>query len=164
MADVNKGHLLQTGAGILNRNACVVLVKTEWNASIVDELENGCRRIFGDHGGVSVITLVVPGAVEIPFIIRRYYQENTVVPKPDAFIALGCVIRGDTPHFDYVCDTVTQGILQLNLQLPVPVIFGVLTVNEEQQAIDRIGGSHGHKGEEAAITALKMIALNRSFT
>jgi 6,7-dimethyl-8-ribityllumazine synthase len=163
MADVTKGQLLQTGTGILNRNACVVLVKTEWNASIVDELENGCNRVFGANGQVKVITITVPGAVEIPFIIRRYYQENTEIPKPDAFIALGCVIRGGTPHFEYVCETVTEGILQLNLSLPVPVIFGVLTVNDEQQAIERIGGVHGHKGEEAAVTALKMIALNRSF-
>ena len=162
MADVSKSHLLQTDTGILNRDACIVLVKTEWNAAIVGELEQGCLRVFADNSLVNVITLVVPGAVEIPFIIQRYFKEKTGSPRPDAFIALGCVIRGDTPHFDYVCETVTDGILQLNLTLPVPVIFGVLTVNTEQQAIDRIGGTHGHKGEEAAITALKMIALNRS--
>ena len=71
------------------------------------------------------------------------------------------MIRGDTPHFDYVCKSVTDGILALNLTLDVPVIFGVLTVNDEQQALERVGGKHGHKGEEAAITALKMIALNK---
>jgi 6,7-dimethyl-8-ribityllumazine synthase len=68
-------------------------------------------------------------------------------------------VRGDTPHFDYVCKAVTDGVVQLNLLLPVPVIFGVLTVNNEEQAKERIGGKHGHKGEEAAITALKMIGL-----
>jgi 6,7-dimethyl-8-ribityllumazine synthase len=162
MADVNRSQLLQTNTGILNRDACIVLVKTEWNAAIVDELEQGCRRVLETDSQVKLVTLVVPGAVEIPFIIQRYFREKTGSPRPDAFIALGCVIRGDTPHFDYVCETVTDGILQLNLTLPVPVIFGVLTVNEEQQAIERIGGTHGHKGEEAAITALKMIALNRS--
>jgi 6,7-dimethyl-8-ribityllumazine synthase len=73
------------------------------------------------------------------------------------------VLRGDTPHFDYVCQGVTNGITQLNLSLPVPVIFGVLTVDNDQQARDRIGGKHGHKGEEAAITALKMISLTHSF-
>ena len=83
--------------------------------------------------------------------------------KADAFIALGCVIKGDTPHFDYVCKAVTDGVTQLNLSLPVPTIFGVLTVNTEEQANERIGGKHGHKGEEAAVTALKMIALNQSF-
>ncbi|MET0634953.1 MAG: 6,7-dimethyl-8-ribityllumazine synthase [Chitinophagaceae bacterium] len=162
MADVSKGHLLQTGTGILNRDACVVLVKTEWNAPIVDELERGCLLVFAGDIRVKTVTITVPGAVEIPFIIQRYFREKTGNPRPDAFIALGCVVRGDTPHFEYVCESVTNGILQLNLSLPVPVIFGVLTVNEEQQAIERIGGIHGHKGEEAAITALKMIALNRS--
>ena len=77
--------------------------------------------------------------------------------KPDAFIALACVIRGDTPHFDYVCKAVTDGVVQLNLLLPVPTIFGVLTVDNEDQAKERIGGKHGHKGEEAAVTAVKMI-------
>ena len=75
----------------------------------------------------------------------------------------GCVIKGDTPHFDYVCQLVTDGIGQLNLSLPVPTIFGVLTVNIEEQAMERIGGKHGHKGEEAALTALKMISLVESF-
>ena len=80
----------------------------------------------------------------------------------DAYIAFACVIRGDTPHFDYVCQSITQGITTLNIQLPAPVIYGVLTVNTEAQALERIGGQHGHKGEEAAITALKMIAAKRS--
>ena len=70
------------------------------------------------------------------------------------------MVRGDTPHFDYVCQSVTQGITSLNLSLQVPVIFGVLTVDNESQATERIGGIHGHKGEEAALTALKMIVLN----
>ncbi len=78
---------------------------------------------------------------------------------PNAFIALGCVLRGDTPHFDYVCKAVTDGVVQLNLILPVPTIFGVLTVDNQQQADERIGGKHGHIGEEAAITALKMISI-----
>ena len=76
-----------------------------------------------------------------------------------AFIALGCVIRGGTPHFEYVCQSVTNGITQLNLSLPAPVIFGVLTVDSEAQAHERIGGIHGHKGEEAAVTALKMMII-----
>ena len=83
--------------------------------------------------------------------------------KPDAFIALGCVIRGGTPHFEYVCKAVTDGVMQLNLLLPVPTIFGILTVDNEEQAKERIGGIHGHKGEEAAITAIKMISVNQSF-
>ncbi len=141
-------------------DAFVVIVKTEWNSGIVDELEAGAIRVLKEKE-ISFKTIVVPGAFEIPFIIRSY--QTNALQKADAFIALATVIRGDTPHFEYVCNAVTDGIVGLNLQLDVPVVFGILTVNTEQQAIERIGGIHGHKGEEAAITALKMIALKNSF-
>ncbi len=140
------------------KDAFVVIVKTEWNNTIVDKLEKGALKILKQEG-IKCKTLTVPGAVEIPFAIKAYAESNQ--KNADAFIALGCVIKGDTPHFDYVCKSVTDGILSLNMVLDVPVIFGVLTVNDEQQALDRTGGIHGNKGEEAAITAIKMIALNR---
>lgn len=162
MADVTKSTLTGFTAGILKKNACIVLVKTDWNAAITDQLERGCIAELEIHG-VAVIVLTVPGAVEIPFAIRSYWEHAGKKDKPDAFIALGCVIKGDTPHFDYVCNLVTDGVGQLNLSLPVPTIFGVLTVNTEEQAMERIGGKHGHKGEEAALTALKMISLVESF-
>lgn len=162
MADVKNSTLLQQGAGILNKDACVVLVKTEWNAAIVDQLERGCIATFEKAGAREIVTLTVPGAVEIPFAIKSYWENAGKKKQPDAFVALGCVIKGDTPHFDYVCKAVTDGVLQLNLSLPVPVIFGVLTVNTEEQAMERAGGKHGHKGEEAAAAALKMIALNEA--
>jgi 6,7-dimethyl-8-ribityllumazine synthase len=161
MADVNKSNL-KTNPGILSKDACVVLVKTEWNATIVDELEKGCKKKLKDLGVKKIITLTVPGAIEIPFAIKNYW-EHSKKPRPDAFIALGCVIRGGTPHFTYVCNAVTDGVMQLNLILPVPTIFGVLTVDNEEQAKERTGGIHGHKGEEAAMTAVKMILLNQSF-
>ncbi|MBO9660142.1 MAG: 6,7-dimethyl-8-ribityllumazine synthase [Chitinophagaceae bacterium] len=162
MADIANSKLLHTDTGILSmEDACVVLVKTEWNAAIIDELERGCVRVLEQHKVGSVVVLTVPGAVEIPFAIKQFW-ERTTGPKPAAFIALGCVIKGDTPHFEYVCQSVTDGVTQLNLQLPAPTIFGVLTVNTDEQAQERIGGKHGHKGEEAAITALKMISLQRS--
>jgi len=142
------------------QDACIVLVKTEWNASVTDELERGCTRILEQRGIRRIISLTVPGAIEIPFAIKAYWEKSRKKKKPHAFIALGCVIRGGTPHFDYVCRSVTDGITGLNLVLPVPVIFGVLTVDNEQQALDRLGGAHGHKGEEAAITALKMVSFN----
>jgi 6,7-dimethyl-8-ribityllumazine synthase len=142
------------------KDAFVVIVRTEWNDEIVSKLEKGCKIIFKQHG-VKFKILDVPGAVEIPFAIKSY--EESAEKKADAFIALGTVIRGDTPHFDYVCKAITDGVLSLNMTLDVPVIFGVLTVENVQQAIDRVGGKHGHKGEEAAITAIKMIALKRSF-
>lgn len=163
MADVTNSKLLNIDTGILKKDACIVLVKTEWNAAIVDQLERGCIAILEKHGIKKVIVLTVPGAVEIPFAIKSFWDNSANKNKPDAFIALGCVIKGDTPHFDYVCKAVTDGVGQLNLILPVPTIFGILTVNDEQQAMERIGGKHGHKGEEAAITAAKMISLLRSF-
>jgi len=148
--------------GILNQqDACIVLVKTEWNAAIVDELEKGCIHELQKHKVKKIITITVPGAFEIPFGIKSYWEKSNKKKRPNAFIALGCVMRGDTPHFDYICKAVTDGVLQLNLSLPVPTIFGVLTVDNEQQARERIGGTHGHKGEEAAVAALKMIALNK---
>ena len=154
---------LNTGAGEYT-GACVVIVKTEWNSAIVDELEKGAKLALTKKGVDNIITIVVPGAVEIPFSIKSFWEVTKYKDvKPGAFIALGTVIRGDTPHFDYVCKAVTDGITQLNLQLPVPTIFGVLTVDNEQQAQERIGGKHGHKGEEAGITALKMISVVKSF-
>ena len=160
MADISKSKLFHDFTGIPKKNACIVLVKTEWNDAIVDELEKGCRNMLAGYRVKKIITVTVPGAVEIPFAIKSYWQKSGRKKKPDAFIALACVIRGDTPHFDYVCRAVTDGVLQLNLALPVPTIFGVLTVDNEEQARERIGGRHGHKGEEAAVTALKMLTLD----
>jgi 6,7-dimethyl-8-ribityllumazine synthase len=158
MADIANSKLLQNIEGIQQvKDALVVLVKTEWNAEIIDELERGCLKVLEQYG-VTSRTLVVPGAVEIPYAIRQCWNHSIGV---SAFIALGCVIRGDTPHFDYVCQSVTSGITQLNLTMEVPTIYGILTVNTMEQARERIGGAHGHKGEEAAITALKMIALKQ---
>ena len=160
MADVKKSKLQHIDTGILKKDACIVLVKTEWNTAIVEQLERGCIAMLEKHAVKKIIVVTVPGAFEIPFAVKNYWNSNSRKKRPDAFIALGCVIKGGTPHFDYVCKAITDGVLQLNLSLPVPTIFGVLTVNNEEQANERIGGKHGHKGEEAAITALKMISLN----
>lgn len=158
MADVTNSKLFQLSEGIQQlKDVLVVLVKTEWNAEIVDELENGCLNVFSQYN-IQTKTITVPGAIEIPFAIQQYSNNNNAIT---AFIALGCVIRGGTPHFEYVCQSITQGITQLNLSLSVPVIFGVLTVDTIEQAKERTGGIHGHKGEEAAITALKMMVLNK---
>ena len=140
------------------KDAFVIIVKTEWNKHIVDKLENGAIQILKQQK-IAYKTLIVPGAVEIPFAVKAYSESSQ--RKADAFIVLGTVIRGDTPHFDYVCKSVTDGVLSLNMLLDVPSVFGVLTVNDEQQALERVGGMHGNKGEEAAVTAIKMIALNR---
>lgn len=156
--------MASSGNNLLNKgipspeDAFIVLVKTEWNAPIVNLLEKGAKKILRAAGS-KMRTLTVPGAVEIPFAIKNHYTYCSQLP--DAYIALGTVIQGDTPHFTYVCQSVTDGITQLNLSLDVPVIFGVLTLLNDEQARERTGGRHGNKGEEAAITALKMIELNR---
>lgn len=148
-------HIFDTEGIHLPTDAFVVIVRTAWNAEIVDKLESGCLQVL-DKKNIPYRVITVPGAFEIGFAIHSCWDNGL---KPAAFIALGCVLRGDTPHFDYVCRAVTDNIADLNLSLPVPVIFGVLTVDNRQQAEDRIGGSHGHKGEEAASTALQMISL-----
>ncbi len=142
------------------KSASVVIVRTEWNATIVNRLFAGCKKIL-DTEKVDLRDFIVPGAFEIPFAINNIWEQSKK-NKPDAFIALGCVIKGDTPHFEFVCRAVTDGIRSLNLELPVPVIFGILTVDNQDQAEERTGGIHGHKGEEAAATALKMISFSRS--
>jgi len=158
MANISNSKLFELVEDIQQlKDVLVVLVKTEWNAEVVDELERGCSNIFSRYN-IKTKTIVVPGAVEIPFAIQQYSSNHNAI---SAFIAFGCVIRGGTPHFEYVCQSVTQGITQLNLSLAVPVIFGVLTVDTIGQAKERIGGVHGHKGEEAAITAIKMMILNK---
>lgn len=139
-------------------NAFVIIIKTEWNDIITGRLEEGAVQILNEQK-IKHHTLVVPGAIEIPFAIHSYALSNQ--EKPDAFIAFGAVIRGGTPHFEYVCKSVTEGISALNLSLEMPVIFGILTLENAAQAMDRTGGKEGHKGEEAAITAIKMIHLKR---
>jgi 6,7-dimethyl-8-ribityllumazine synthase len=161
---VTDNALYHTTGIRLPAGACVVVVRTEWNAAVVDKLEAGCRQQLDAHQ-VTYRVVNVPGAFEIPFAIKSYWDAYKYKDsRPHAFIALGCVLRGDTPHFEYVCRAVTDGVAQLNLALPVPTIFGVLTVDNQQQADERTGGQHGHKGEEAAVTAIKMIGLKESFT
>ncbi|HXD76500.1 MAG TPA: 6,7-dimethyl-8-ribityllumazine synthase [Puia sp.] len=160
MAEVDKSNLLKTAAEIPHlTGAVVVVVRTEWNDRVVSELERGCVEVL-QKAGVPFRVVTVPGAFEIPYAVRAYWNAHKYKDdRPRAFIALGCVLRGDTPHFEYVCRAVTDGVLHLNMTLPLPTIFGVLTVDAQAQADERIGGKHGHKGQEAAVTALKMISL-----
>jgi len=163
MAIVTNSTLTAFDKGILPKNASVVIVRTAWNAGIVDELEKGAKKILEQYEIRKVKSFIVPGAIELPFAVKHYWETHRRTKRrTDAFIVLGCVIRGGTPHFDYVCKAVTEGVGKLNLELPVPVIFGVLTVDSETQATERIGGQHGHKGEEAALSALQMIAFMKS--
>lgn len=159
----SESELLLNTAGIqIDKDACVVIIKTEWNAAIIDALLDGVKEIL-DTQEVKYFVYTVPGAIEIGYAIQKVWENAKGTRMvPSAFITLGCVIRGETPHFDYVCQSVTSAITLLNLQLPVPTIFGVLTVNHQQEALDRIGGKHGHKGKEAAVAALKMIAFGQA--
>lgn len=161
MSQHNSG-LLDTQALSGLKDARIAVVYTEWNDKIVGGLIEGCERILHQYQAPVVQKISVPGAFELPFACRQVWEySKTGQYSPEAIIAFGAVIRGGTPHFEYVCNAVTDGILQLNLSLPIPVIFGVLTLDTEAQAYERLGGPHGHKGEEAALTALKMIKMCR---
>ncbi len=136
----------------------VAIVVAEWNYEITGALLKGAVETLQKHG-VSEDDIVikhVPGTFELTFAASALINSFMY----DAVIVLGCVIQGDTRHFDFVCQGVTQGITQLNSEGITPVIFGVLTTNDLQQAKDRAGGKHGNKGDEAAITAIKMAVLN----
>jgi len=134
----------------------VGIIATEWNDELVAEQIKGAKKI-ADSLGINLIITYVPGSVELTFGIKQFEKKHQL----DAIIAFGAVIKGGTPHFDYVCKSVTEGILALNLLLEIPVIFGVLTLDNIEQAWERLEGAHGHKGEEAMITAAKMIKFNQ---
>lgn len=143
----------------LDGDVRVAIVAAEWNGHITGALTQGCVETLKEHGVSDDLIDVfhVPGAVELTFAASQLIETGAF----DVVIVFGCVIRGGTPHFDYVCQSVTQGITHLNAECDIPVIFGVLTVDNEQDALDRAGGSLGNKGSEAAEAALKMFAFAR---
>jgi 6,7-dimethyl-8-ribityllumazine synthase len=132
---------------------------SEWNHEITNLLLKGSiDTLLKHHADLNHIRVnYVPGSFELTSGARMLADTGQF----DAIICIGCVIRGETPHFDYICQSVTQGITWLNLQYHIPFIFGILTVNTLQQAKDRAGGKYGNKGDEAAITAIKMISLQK---
>lgn len=135
------------------------IVVSEWNDEITNGLFNGAKAALLDCGALSenIIRWDVPGSFELVYGSKRMIETQ----KIDCVIAIGCVIKGETMHFEFVCDGVTQGVKDLNLKYDVPTIFCLLTDNSMQQSIDRSGGKHGNKGTEAAIAAIKMVDLNR---
>ena len=139
----------------------VAIVVSEWNRSITGNLLKGAYNTLIKFGINSddIIIEYVPGSYELTFGAKVMIEKANV----DSVIILGCVIQGETPHFTFVCDSVTEGTTQLNLNYDIPVIFGLLTTNTQEQAIARSGGIHGNKGDEAAITALKMIELKERY-
>lgn len=138
-------------------NGKVGLIAARFNAPIVDELLSGCVRRLGELGiaGDRVEVCRVPGAFELPLAAQAMARTKRFA----AVVCLGAVVRGDTPHFDYVAGECARGIARVSLDESIPVVFGVLTTNTEQQALDRIGGSHGHAGERAAEAAVEMAGL-----
>lgn len=137
------------------------IVVAEWNPEVTFALANGTVETLKKHGAKEnqIAVKYVPGSFELPLGAQFLAEYGDV----DAVIILGCVIQGETRHFDYICEGVSQGIKDLNLKYNKPFIFGLLTTNNQQQAFDRAGGKHGNKGDEAAVTAIKMVDLKRSF-
>ena len=143
-------------ADVLGRQRYAIVV-ADWNSEITYAMARGAMDTLRKHGVQedNIGIMHVPGAVELTYGAARVMKEERV----DAVIVIGCVIQGDTPHFDYVCQSVTQGVATLNAQGKVPVIFSVLTVLNKQQALDRCGGRLGNKGVEGAVTAIRMANL-----
>jgi 6,7-dimethyl-8-ribityllumazine synthase len=138
----------------------VAVVAGRFNLHITGALVEGCVKTLAARGvaDADVTIAWVPGAFELPLVAKRLAASGSI----DAVVCLGAIIRGETAHFDYVAMGATQGILHAGLDTGVPVVFGVLTVDTLEQAHDRIGGKDGHKGEEAALTAIEMVALLRA--
>jgi len=147
----------------LDDDVQIGIVISEWNEEITDALAQGALKTLQENGvkAENIRVKYVPGTFELA-LGEQYMLEYTDV---SAVLCLGCVIQGETRHFDFICDAAANAIAKVGLDYHVPVIFGVLTTDNQQQALDRSGGKHGNKGDEAAITALKMISMeNTLFT
>lgn len=142
-----------------NVTAKVAVVVSRFNEEITDKLQEGAIDYLEECEGVQIELIRIPGAVEIPLTCQWVLNRGF-----DGVVALGAVIRGETSHYDYVCNSVTDGITQLMLKTNKPIAFGVLTTENEKQALDRVGGKHGHKGRDAAQTVMEMIGLGRSLS
>ena len=136
------------------------IVVSEWNSEITFALKDAAIQTLIEHGATEsdIMLRYVPGSFELTTGAQLMAEYG----KIEAVICIGCVIRGETPHFDYICQGVTAGLTQISIKYEIPVIFGVLTTNNLEQALDRAGGKHGNKGVEAAVTAIKMIALKNN--
>jgi 6,7-dimethyl-8-ribityllumazine synthase len=135
------------------------IVVSDWNGEVTQALLEGATKTLKKHGATdnNIVIRHVPGSFELTLGAQFLAEYDDL----DAVICLGCIIKGETPHFEYICQGVTYGITQLNLEYNIPFIFGVLTTLNLEQALDRAGGKHGNKGDEAAITAVKMASLQR---
>ncbi|MDA7826257.1 6,7-dimethyl-8-ribityllumazine synthase [Porticoccaceae bacterium] len=137
------------------QGARIAVITARWNSQVTDGLRDGALRALARHNVQAVEDFYVPGAFELPLAAQRAAKTG----RFEAVITLGCVIRGDTPHFDYVCAETTRGIGEVSLNQDIPVAFGLLTTDNLQQAMDRAGDNNENKGEEAALTVLEMLEL-----
>ena len=135
----------------------IVIVTAEWNFEITSSMRNACVEILLQYGITinDIVDIYVAGSFELPFAAK----DSILKHNADAVICIGCIIQGETRHFDFIAQATANGIMQAGLETGKPVVFGVLTTNTMQQAIDRSGGKHGNKGTEAAVTCLKLLAL-----
>ena len=135
------------------------IVVSEWNKEITGSLLDGAYNVLVKHGAAEtdITVMTVPGSFELVYGASRMMKSK----RFDAVIAIGCVVRGDTPHFDYICEGATQGLADLNREGDIPVIYGLLTCNTMEQAEARCGGILGNKGDECAVTAIKMVDYAR---
>ena len=134
------------------------VVAARFNREITEPLCAGAEKVLRDHGAADVRIAWVPGAFELPLVAKRFAASGAV----DAVVCIGAVIRGETAHFEYVAGECAAGLTRASLDTGVPIAFGVLTVEDRQQALDRVGGREGHKGEEAGLTAIEMVSLLRT--
>jgi len=143
-------------------DAHFAIVWSRFNHAVVRKLLDGAIACFAEHGADpdSLYIVEVPGAWELPYAAQRLAASGRFA----AIVALGAVIRGGTPHFDYVCEGTALGLGRVTLDTGVPVVFGVLTTDDERQAFDRAGGAHGNKGRDAALTAIEMALFDRKLT
>lgn len=133
------------------------VIVSEWNEEVTEALYSGAVETLLKNGAKreQILRKNVPGSFELSLAAQWMAEKDEI----DAVICIGCVIQGETKHFDFICDAVAHGLTQVALKYSKPVIFGVLTPNNQQQALDRAGGKHGNKGDEAAITAIKMLGF-----
>ena len=158
MASNEKNLSEYSGKNLLNvAEKKFAVVVSEWNEEITDSLYDGVYSTLVEHGAAkeNIIRKNVPGSFELTLGAQWMAAEESV----DAVICLGCVIQGETKHFDFICEAVAHGLTNVGLKFNKPVIFGVLTPNTRKQALDRAGGKYGNKGDEAAITAIKMLGF-----
>jgi len=142
------------------KNLKIAIVVSRWNEEVTGALLNGAVEALNE-AGVSennIIITYVPGTFELGLGAQYAAQDSSI----NAVITLGCVIQGETRHFDFICDAAANGIMNVGLKYNKPVIFGVLTTDSQEQALARAGGKHGNKGVEAAVTALQMLAINQN--